>query len=199
MTQHDAAADLAYIRQVMEQTRRYTAAKGIFFVLWGTIVSLALVATWFQWHRWLGGTNFEMWIGAMVVGWLATLWLARREAQQGAAPYHAHLIGMNWTAVGIAMMAFYFVGVPAKTIPFQAVPGLSALLVGIGIFNTGFLAGVRWLVAVAALWFVVGALLLAFSGPYSLWAMVALLVVGEVIPGIVLMRQERAAAAGDAA
>lgn len=199
MTQHDAAADLAYIREVMQQTRRYTAAKGIFFVLWGSIVSLALVATWFQWHRLLGGTNFELWIGAMTVGWLLTLWLARREEQSGNAPHHARLIGMNWTAVGLAMMVFYFVGVPTKTIPFQAVPGLSALLVGIGIFNTGFLADLRWLVGVAVLWFVGGALLLAFPGPHTLWAMVALLVVGEIVPGLVLMRQERAQRGGAAA
>jgi hypothetical protein len=191
MTQHDAAADLAYIRQVMAQTRRYTATKGIFFVLWGSIVSLALIGTWFQWHRLVGGSNFEMWIGAMTVGWLVTLWLARREEQQGSAPHNARLIGMNWTAVGSAMGIFYFVGVPMHTIGFEAIPGLSALLVGIGIFNTGHLAGLRWLAGVGVLWLVVGGVLLAFPGPYTLWAMVALLVLGEVVPGLVLMRQER--------
>jgi len=199
MTQHDAAADLAYIREVMQQTRRYTAAKGIYFVLWGTLVSLALIATWFQIHRLIGGSNLALWLTLMVTGWVATVWLARRDAQQGAAPYHARLIGMNWTAVGLAMMGFYFIGVPAQTIPFQAVPGLSALLVGIGVFNTGFLADLRWLVGVALLWFVSGALMLAYPGPHTLWAMVLLLVVGEIAPGLVLMRQERARRAGDAA
>lgn len=198
MTHHDAAADLAYIREVMEQTRRYTAAKGIYFVLWGSLVALALIGTWFQWHRVIGGTNFELWIGAMTAGWLATLWLARREATHGQAPFQARLIGMNWVAVGVAMGTFYFVGVPMKTVGFEAIPGLSALFVGVGIFNTGHLSGLRWLAAVGVCWFVAGGALLAFPGPHTLWAMVALLLLGEVLPGLVLMRQERALR-GDAA
>ena len=192
MTEQNAIQDLAYIRQVMEQTRRYTAAKGVFFVLWGTIVSLALVATWFQWVGVISGTNYELWIIAMLVGWGLTLYFARRQQDAGAVPHNAHLIGMNWTAVGLAMGAFYFVGVPMHTIGFQAVPGLSALLVGIGVFNTGHLAGVRWLAGVGVGWFVGGALLLAWPGPHALWAMVGLLVVGEIVPGLLLMREERA-------
>lgn len=190
MTQHDALQDLAYIRQVMEQTRRYTAAKGIFFVLWGTIVSLALVGTWLQINRLVGGSNFKLWIAAMVIGWALTMYFSWRQQNEGALPHNAYLIGMNWMVVGLAMGVFYFVGVPMKTISFQAIPGVSALFLGIGIWNTGQLSGLRWLSGVGIAWLVGGGLLLAFPGSHTLWAMVVLLVLGEIVPGLILMRQE---------
>ncbi len=68
MTQHDALQDLAYIRQVMEQTRRYTAAKGVFFIIWGVAVSLALLLTWLQITGSLGGSNFLVWGATMLAG-----------------------------------------------------------------------------------------------------------------------------------
>jgi hypothetical protein len=199
MTQHDAAADLAYIRQVMEQTRRYTAAKGVFFIIWGVAVSFALLLTWLQIIGELGGTNFEVWIGTMLAGWLLTLYFAWRQGREAAVPHNAFLIGMNWTAVGIAMGLAYFVGVPMKSIGFQAVPGLSALFVGVGIFNTGHLAGIRWLAGVGVVWLVCGGLMLAWPGLHTLLFMAVLLFFGQIVPGVLLMREERARAAEGAA
>lgn len=192
MTQHDALQDLAYIRQVMEQTQRYTAAKGVFFVIWGVAVSLALLLTWLQILGHIGGTNFEVWIGTMLVGWLLTMYCAWRQQRESAVPHHARLIGMNWTAIGIAMGLAYFVGVPMKSIGFQAIPGLSALFVGVGIFNTGHLSGIRWLAGVGVVWLLCGGLMLAWPGLHTLLFMALLLLFGQIVPGLVLMRQERA-------
>lgn len=192
MTQHDALQDLAYIRQVMEQTRRYTATKGIFFVIWGVAVSVALLLTWLQILGLLGGANLVVWLGCMVVGWGLTLYFAWRQRRESAVPHHAHLIGMNWTGVGVAMGLAYFVGVPMKSISLLAIPGLSALFVGVGIFNTGHLSGIRWLAGVGVVWLVGGALMLAWPGPHTLLAMALLLSFGQIVPGLVLMREERA-------
>jgi hypothetical protein len=198
MTQHDALQDLAYIRQVMEQTRRYTAAKGVFFVIWGVAVSLSLLLTWLQIERVIGGSQWLIWIPATFIAWGLTLWFAWREHHSSAAPHHAHLIGMNWTAIGVAMMAIYFVGVGRGTIGYGAICGLSALLVGIGIFNSGHLSGLRWLAVVGALWLVNGAAMLAWPGLHTLPWMAALLVLCQIGPGLVLMREERALRAAGA-
>lgn len=192
MTQHDALQDLAYIRQVMEQTRRYTAAKGVFFVIWGVAVGIALLLTWLQILGHVGGTNFEVWIGTMFTGWVLTMYFAWRQNRESAVPHHAFLIGMNWTAVGIAMGLAYFVGVPMKTIGFHAIPGLSALFVGVGIFNTGHLSGIRWLAGVGVVWLLCGGLMLAWPGLHTLLLMAVLLLFGQIVPGLVLMQQERA-------
>ena len=198
MTQHDAAADLAYIRQVMAQTRRDTAARGIFFVIWGVAISASLLLTWAQLRGWIGGSQWAIWIPTSVVAWGLTVWLAWRYERQGTVSLHTHLIGMNWTAVGVAMMAVFFVGVGRGTVHYAGISGLAAILVGIGIFNTGHIAGIRWLAGVGVAWLVAGTLMLGFPGPHNLLAMAALLVFGEAVPGLVLMRQERARA-GDAA
>lgn len=199
MTQHDAAADLAFIRQHIEQTRRYTAAKGVFFVIWGVAVSLSLLLTWLQVAGALGGSQWAIWIPTTVVAWSLTLWFAWKQQQESAVPHHAHLIGMNWTAIGVAMMAVFFVGVGRGTLGYAGIPGLSAILVGVGIFNTGHLSGLRWLAAVGVVWLVAGALMLAFPGLHNLPAMALLLVFGQIAPGLVLMRAERAAQRGAAA
>jgi hypothetical protein len=193
MTQHDALEDLAYIRQVMEQTRRYTAAKGIFFVIWGVAVSVSLLLTWLQVVSVIGGSQWAVWIPTTLGAWGLTLWFSWKQQRESAVPHHAHLIGMNWTAVGVAMMIVFFVGVARGTVSYAAIPGLSALLVGAGIFNTGHLSGLRWLAVVGAVWLAAGALMLAFPGLHNLLATALLLVFGQIVPGLVLMRAERAA------
>lgn len=192
MTQHDALQDLAYIRQVMEQTRRYTAAKGVFFVVWGVTVSVALLLTWLQITGVLGGTNIMIWLGTLPIGWALTMYFAWRQQRESAVPHHAFLIGMNWTAIGIAMGVAYFVGVPMQTIGYQAVPGLSALFVGVGIFNTAHLSGIRWLAVVGVVWLLGGGVMLAWPGLHTLLLMAVLLVLGQIVPGLILMREERA-------
>lgn len=192
MTQHDAAQDLAYIRQVMEQSRRYTAAQGVFFVIWGVAVSLALLLTWLQILGHIGGSNFLVWGVVMVAAWGLTMYCAWQQHRDSATPYHAQLIGMNWTAVGIAMGLAFFVGVPTQALSVQAIPGLSALFVGVGIFNTGHLSSIRWLAGVGVVWLACGALMLAWPGVHNIMAMAVLLLVGQILPGLVLMREERA-------
>ncbi len=192
MTQHDAQQDLAYIRQVMEQTRRYTAAQGVFFVIWGVAVSFALLLTWLQILGRIGGNNFVVWRATMLGAWGLTMYFAWQQQRDSAVPYHAQLIGMNWTAVGIAMGLAFFVGVPTHALSVQAIPGLSALFVGVGIFNTGQLSTIRWLSGIGAGWLVCGALMLAFPGVHNILAMAVLLFVGQIVPGLILMREERA-------
>ncbi|MDW8257817.1 MAG: hypothetical protein RML32_00065, partial [Gammaproteobacteria bacterium] len=46
MTQ-DAAADLAYIRKIMEESRSFADVGGFSFVWWGSLVGLAALGTWF--------------------------------------------------------------------------------------------------------------------------------------------------------
>ena len=191
MTPHDAASDLAYIRGVIQQTREYTAARGIFFVVWGVAVTTALLLTWLQITGSLGGTQYEVWGATMTLGWLVTMYVAWQQNREVVVPVNARLIGLNWTAVGIAMGLCFFVGTPFRTIGFQAIPGLSALFVGVGIFNTAQLAGIRWLGAVGVIWLLTGALMLAWPGFHTMLMMAALLVFGQIVPGLVLMREER--------
>jgi hypothetical protein len=175
----------------MQQTREYTAARGIFFVVWGVAVTTALLLTWLQITGKLGGNQYEVWGVTMTLGWLLTLYLAWRQQRAVVVPVNAKLIGLNWTAVGIAMGLTFFVGTPFHSIGVAAIPGLSALFVGVGIFNTAQLAGIRWLGAVGIVWLLVGALMLAWPGFHTMLMMAALLVFGQIVPGLVLMREER--------
>jgi hypothetical protein len=199
MTQQNALDDLAYIRNVMEQTRRYTAAKGVYFVVWGVAVSVSMLLTWLQIERVIGGSQWAVWTPTVLIAWGLTLYFSWKEQREGVAPYHAHLIGMNWTAVGVAMMCVFFIGVSRGTVHYSAISGLSALLVGIGIFNSGHLSGLRWLAGVGVLWLANGAAMLAWPGQHTLPWMAVLLLIGQIVPGLVLMREERAGRAGGAA
>jgi surface polysaccharide O-acyltransferase-like enzyme len=192
MTQHDAAADLAYIRGVMEQTRHYTAAKGGYFIVWGVVITLGLLGTWLQLTGRLGGDNFWVWTAAIVCGWIATAVLVWHETREPVVPAMAQYIGYNWMSVGLVMSIMFFVGVPSGAVPPQVLPGMSALLVGAGIFNTGTLSGMHWLRAVAGAWFLGGIYMFLFPGPQVLLAMAFLLIGFQIVPGMVLVKQARA-------
>src|SRR5690625_7695050 len=82
-TRTDAAQHLAYIRRVMEDTRRTVTMCGDYFILWGIAVLFGMIGTYI-----FGLTAPPVWVwpalwgGLMTLAWAATGLLAHRDAHR---------------------------------------------------------------------------------------------------------------------
>ncbi|HET9679754.1 MAG TPA: hypothetical protein VFP95_04225, partial [Gammaproteobacteria bacterium] len=175
MTTNQAQQDLAYIREVMSQTRRFTQMSGNHLILWGFLISFGLLAIWF-----LDNTAYDFWLGIIwtiigVGGGLFSAWLGHREQRQmQMATWAGKLIGHVWLACGVGF-AVQFAGYVTGTLPSYTGPGLAALLTGIGVYLSGVLSGIGWLRNTAFLWWAAAVLMLIKPGYYTLLLFVALL------------------------
>lgn len=197
MDQAQAQQDLAFIRELMQSARRATYVSGAFFILWALITGLGLLGTWLLVTGKLtlpfdaGVGTFWLWIVLDTIGFIGTVWIIRRVHSRATAAANPvdRLIGLSWFAVAAGILIVAIVGVGSGTISGDVMCAISAVFIGIGVFNSGLLAGMKWLRNLAFGWWIGGGLMLAAPGLWNLWFMALLLFLLYLIPGVVLARR----------
>lgn len=200
MTVEDAHAELAYIRRLMEDTRQAAYVSGGYFIVWGIVIGLGLIASWMGLIGVLPVSEFVSWTACLLMGGIGTGWLVRQEMREPVEAPAGRLIGMVWMSMGITMLIIFFIGVGSGTLHGSLMSPISSALVGSAVFLTGTLAGINWLRNLAFGWWAGAAVMFAWPGMYMLLLMGLMLFAFYVIPGIVLIvqkRQAKRAVAGD--
>lgn len=189
----DPQDDLAYIRQVMEQTHRLTLMSGNYLIAWGVLISLGLACSG---TVALTGAHLPLsaiWIGLVASGWACSFWLGRREARYlPVAGYATRLISWLWIACGAAMTTAFLIGGWTGAVPDTASGGLSALFIGIAVFMTGMLSGMHWFRNLAVGWWAGAVAMFIWHGQASIWLCAGLFIALLVVPGAVLNIQAQA-------
>ncbi|WP_428406992.1 hypothetical protein [Hyphococcus sp.] len=199
------ASDLAYVRSLAEEGRDAPLVSGVFYVLWGGLMSAASLAAFlilaglFS----LGGLPvIAPWVIAGVFGWIGSMVLGRRMgARPGVFTLGNRTARDVWLAVGVFMTAFWIglmivhddftaYGVPPYFL-FSLMFPVAFGVYGIAFFATATAARLDWLKIFALLsWgFAVAALFLMTSN-YQFLLGAAGCFFCAVAPGLMLMRQE---------
>ncbi|WP_341938587.1 hypothetical protein [Marinimicrobium sp. C2-29] len=194
-THTNAQEDLAYIRDLMDDTRRAAGLSGGYFVLWGLVVGIGLLVTWLQVIGLLPYRPLLTWGPCLALGILGHFILAWRDKHRPAQSRAGRLVGTVWLALGVTQLIFFVASLGFNTLPGIYMPGIVSSLLGSGIFITGVLAGIPWLRWVGVAWWLGAFSMFAWPGDHVSLLMGALLLVLYVVPGLVLIRQQRAPAA----
>lgn len=194
MNSDDARADLAWIRRLMEDTRRATYVSGGYFIVWGIAIGLGLLATWLRIAGHWQVSPFASWIACLALGAAATFWLVRNERREPVEAPAGRLIGQVWLAMGVSVLVLFFAGVGSGTLDGALMPALACTLTGGAVFLTGTLSGLGWLRGLAGAWWLGATAMLIWPGVHVLLLMGVMLLALYVIPGVVLIRLRRAGA-----
>lgn len=190
-----AQSDLAYIRELMVDTRRAAGVSGAYFILWGVLVGLGLLATWLQVIGVLPYKPLLTWGPVIALGILGNILLMRREMQEPVQTPAGRLIGMVWVAVGVTQLIFFYAGLGTGALPGEQMPAVFSSLIGTGLFLTGVLACLGWLRNMAFGWWAGSLLMFLWPGEHVIALMGLMLLVFYVLPGIVLIRMKQTPAA----
>ena len=189
MTDTQAQQDLAFIRQIMDESRSFATIGGNHFIIWGSALALALFATWLAATGHAALSPMLIWLIAVGGGWLGTGDLIARQRRFASVAHPSgRMIRGAWMALGIAMTLTFFLGTWNGTIALAAIPGLSAAFTGVGIYVNGLLARIGWLRNLAVVWWLSAAAMLQWPGNYTYALLAVLMVALYVVPGIVLNR-----------
>lgn len=192
-----AAEDLAYIRAALQASQRATALSAAYYVIWGGVSSVGLVATWALLRTGAperAATWWVLWGSCIALGWVLTAWQVWREARRSPAVNVAtRRLGLSWAGVGIGISLCYFAGTATGAVAWPALSGLVAVFLGLGLWLNGLHAGIRWLMALALPWWLGAVILWVWPGPHALLVLAAMSLLLFTLPGWWLGRASGAA------
>lgn len=182
-----AEEDLAMIRGLMERSRKEVTGGTRHYVVWGVLITAALVLTYWKSTQGLGVAYLWIWLVPVALGWGLSLLIARSE--EGRAPVRSpagRMVAGIWWGAGVAMTLIGFLGGAGGALTGPGILGAVACVLGVAQFATSYLVGSRWPRYIALAWWAGGAAIFVWPGESSLLVMAGLMVVLHLVPGLYL-------------
>ncbi len=184
--------DLALIRRLMEDTHGVVAEASAHFVVWGSLVTAALLVTWSAGR---GAADIDlgwMWAIAITLGWVFSIaYGSWRETRRGITTLSGRVLAGIWVGQGIALTLLSFLGLATGVLEAGSVNGVFAAVFGAACFATGFLGRLTWLRWAAVAWWAGAAAMLLRPGLHTYPLTAGLLLALVVVPGASLALRSR--------
>lgn len=201
----DLAGEIAYVKSLAQEGRNAPLIGGILYVIWGTVIAVAALSTYFVEigvlnAPFVGGAWF--WFLAFVVGWASSFILAPKAGfKPGAATIGNRTAGAAWLAVGVFMSIFWTasslfnarfrsIGVDPHLV-FGLMFPIAFGVYGIAFYATAVAARLNWMRGFAVSSWIFSIASLYFVGDArQLIIGVAGSALCAILPGVLLMRKE---------
>lgn len=193
MNHEQIQQDLSIIKDMIEKTKKETADSGYFFIGLGLLSIFSVIIISFLEYKRMEHLEhlvvpmfLFMFFASGAIGYFT---INRPEKKERVKSYPKTICYSIWFACSVPVVITGFLLPMLKIIPYSLVPVLTTLILGIGVFVTGVIFESRYIYWSSAFWWC-GALAMAFV--HSYWRaliMVAILMFGWVLPGIILNRQ----------
>ena len=201
MNQSPLADDIAFVRQMAEEGAAAPNVGGRFGVLWGSVISIALLLHWSTFQDWgLIDTPHLMyvWLAAISIGIIGHFVVSAGLSHKPGASAPGNRAGAAiWSIIGPGL-GLYFAGVAAAVIFRDQSPTLFNMIMPSAFLAYGAAAGVsgalfkqrrQWLIAIICLAACFITLLLVNTSEAYLAAAAGVFLT-QVIPGIADLRAE---------
>jgi hypothetical protein len=187
MNEHEIREEIQIIRSMIEKTKKATAESAAIFIVWGVLISLALVGNFILGHLKLYEWEWLNWGGITVIGWIASAVYGIRRQRTGSVRTYVqnagrHLYfacGAGFLLVGLVFPIIGVYSYEAITVLISAVTGILFFVMS-GIFEWPFLMAIGlgwWAGAVAMSFFRAEARTLIYT---------ILFIAGYLLPVVIL-------------
>jgi len=190
MTKETMQDDLAYIKKIVEESKRNVCAIGDHLIVWGILVSIALIVSWFLAINQIGGkTEWIHWGMVIAGGWLFEMiygWKVDRK--KPVRTYAEKVDGFLRLSIGITMTLLGFLGVSSGAIHYEFVNPVLSSILAIGYFSSGIIYDVKWIRNLAFGWWGGAIIMFLFPGYYHLLLMAGMMIAFQTIPGFIIKK-----------
>ncbi len=193
MTKETIQDDLAFIKKIVEESRKNVCNSGDHLIVWGILVSIALVISWFLALNNISGTaEWIHWGVVIASGWLFELIYNRKvDRKKSIRTYAEKVDGFMWLSIGITMTIIAFAGVSTRAIDQQLLSPLFSTILAIGYFTSGIVYDVNWIRNLAFGWWGGAIIMFIFPGLYHLLLMAGMMIAFQTIPGFIIKKTWR--------
>lgn len=192
MDQQSAINEIALIRQVIDESRRFAFDNGKYYILWGVLVTLAIFAQYAVILMNIEYVSVWIWIVAIGLGWIVSLIFGMREpSRHQSFPVGAKLVSLIWTSTGISMMIVGIVGpITGALHPWAICPAMAAIIGG-AFTTSSMVYRLKWVAAVGIAWWAGAIVMFAVKGIETLPIYGVMMILFQVVPGLVFYRNSK--------
>lgn len=186
--------EIAFIKKVMQDSRKIIYTGGSEFIFWGIIIVICLIHTYFSYyhadfHSYNPTLRVEIvWGIFILIGMLGNIFIFRKQhLRPRVRTFAGRLIGITWFAVGTGMILVGFVGgFISGAIPGVFISPLMSSFLGSAYILNGVLAGKKWLSYLAIGWWGGALIMFFYPGLQAILIMAAMMILFQIVPGIIL-------------
>jgi hypothetical protein len=187
MNEHEIRDEIQIIRSMIEKTKKATAESAALFLVWGVLISVALIGSFILGHLRLYRWEWLNWGGITVLGWIYSVaYGIRRERTarvrtyaQNAGRHLYFACGAGYLLAGLVFPALGLYSYEAITVLVSAMTGILFFVMG-GIFEWPFLK------IIGAGWWAGSIVLSLVSAEARTLVYTGLFIAGYLVPVIVL-------------
>jgi len=192
MNNNQIQHELSIIKKMIEKTRQETAESGYLFIFIGIFSAIATFVIGMLEIYKLNQFTLPVMIIMLIVNGIIGYIVASKDAKVEKVKTYPKTIFFNlWIVCGITAIMITFLFPFLKVYPFRAVPVLIPLIMGIAVFTTGTIYELRFIQWYSITWWVGACILVLTKSPFRFIIMIAIIVLGWVIPGFILNKQYR--------
>jgi hypothetical protein len=191
MEPKQAELELSIIKKIMEDSRNIALNNGWHYILWGIVVSCALIANYIMvllhvQNHYIGFMWFILMISTAIAG---TIYEKRSEKKRQARTFAGNLLGSLWFAGGIAMFIFGFAGTVSGVYNPVYVCSVISTVLGVTFFVSGEIQQIKWFKRLSIGWWAGAVFTFFYGSVHTLLIFALMLIAFQAVPGIILNRK----------
>jgi len=184
-----AQENLEFIKQVIIDSKNMIRDKGDIAILWGIVIIIAQLSSFFMLKSDLGRHIGLMWMFVIAAGWILTFILGKKKDRRGVSTSALKIDAATWIATGISMTVVGFAGSFSGMIGWQAINPLMAMFLANAFFITGMVYNAKIFKYAALGWWIGSIVLFWIPNSYIEYTFVifaVLMFLFQTVPGIML-------------
>jgi hypothetical protein len=193
MDQQSAIEEIALIKRVIDESRRFTFDNGKYYLLWGILVTISIFIDYSMLFTISTGLSvWWLWIITMGIGWVISIIFAIREPSKPVSwPIGAKLVAFVWASCGIASTILGFIGPLSGALQFWAICPAIAAIMGAAYTISSLIYRLKWVTLVGIGWWIGSVCMFSVGGINTLPIFGTMMILFHIIPGFVFYRSSR--------
>jgi hypothetical protein len=183
-SKQEAMENLAYIKEVLADTRKITLSSGSDYILWGFLIFFGMIGTYLPAKGLLmirsGWYFMILWGGLTLTGWLLAMFGIKRQKTGG----RSKLLGSIWLATGVSLSLIPFLGVISGLLSPKGIAPVLSCVLGTAYYITGALNEYKWMKFVALGWWLGAIILFFWQAPENYLLFSLMMILLQVLPGV---------------
>ncbi len=197
-----AELEIEFIKKIIQESREKTVDVSMLGFIWGVIVILGLMNTYFMALFGIGINVGYFWLAIIISGWIITILDAKINVRhKNVDTFAVRIQNSVWAACGISMTIIYIVAAfqfetpKSDLVPYSyiinsmAINPIIAMILGIAYFVTGKINDDKIVVLFSYLWWI-GSISMFYMKSYHTFLIFAIMMLFlQVIPMIINYRK----------
>ena len=197
MNEKAAVEELAFIKNIISQSRKSFALNGKPYIFWGILIVIGL---FLEYIRGIDLIEFNymfiVWILLIAIGWGYAYVDSRKHKRESPSRTLAgKILGGMWLACGISMTIVGFLGTISGAIKGVYVSPVLSLILAIAYFLTGIIYDYKWQRNLSIGWWLGAIFMFFFPGEHTVLIMALMMIFLQIVPGIILLNKVKIAEA----